>query len=374
MRSLAAVAALIICGCPSVFADTFGTGENTFEIEFVTIGDPGNEPDTTGTPNNVGAVDYVYRIGKYEVSEGMVDAVNALGGLNLDLTPWGPNKPALEIHWLDAAKFVNWLNTTKGYLPAYKFVADEFQLWQPFEAGYDPDNLFRNTLARYFLPSDDEWYKAAYYDPIAEVYYDYPTGSDSVPDGIDFAGDTTFDAVFYDGARNPQPNDFTDVGVLSPYGTAGQGGSATEWLETASDNPEASRAWRGGEWNDQVYKLESTFRAIGPADYGGADQGFRVVFRLPDANADANGDGHVDGTDYLIWAAAYGDDPALDPPGSPLNGDFNFDERVDGLDYLVWAANYLQGPNDGVVVPEPRSVTLFIAGVLAALRVRRKGI
>ncbi|MEZ6073568.1 MAG: hypothetical protein R3C10_25640 [Pirellulales bacterium] len=31
-------------------------------------------------------------------------------------------------------------------------------------------------------------------------------------------------------------------------------------------------------------------------------------------DADANMDGHIDGTDYLIWAAAYGNDPAADPP------------------------------------------------------------
>jgi hypothetical protein len=41
------------------FADTFGTGDNSFDIEFVTIGDPGNPPDTTGIPNPAGSVDYV---------------------------------------------------------------------------------------------------------------------------------------------------------------------------------------------------------------------------------------------------------------------------------------------------------------------------
>ena len=70
------------------------------------------------------------------------------------------------------------------------------QLWTVSDAGYNPNNLYRNSLARYFLPSVDEWYKAAYYDPTSGVYYNYPTGSDSVPDGIDFAGDPNFDAVF----------------------------------------------------------------------------------------------------------------------------------------------------------------------------------
>jgi hypothetical protein len=52
---------------------------------------------------------------------------------------------------------------------------------------------------------------------------------------------------------------------------------------------------------------------------------------------DGNLDGVVDGLDYLLWAVHFADDPALDPPGAPLNGDYNGDDRVDELDYVVWA-------------------------------------
>ncbi|MEZ6071162.1 MAG: right-handed parallel beta-helix repeat-containing protein [Pirellulales bacterium] len=55
---------------------------------------------------------------------------------------------------------------------------------------------------------------------------------------------------------------------------------------------------------------------------------------------DGNLDMSVDGEDYLIWAEHFEDDPALDPPGAPLNGDYNGDGKVDGLDYLVWAGNF----------------------------------
>ena len=59
---------------PAFFArNTFGSGDNVFDIEFVTIGNPGNPADTTGNPNPAGAVDYVYRIGKYEISRDMVE-------------------------------------------------------------------------------------------------------------------------------------------------------------------------------------------------------------------------------------------------------------------------------------------------------------
>ncbi|MEZ6071915.1 MAG: hypothetical protein R3C10_17050 [Pirellulales bacterium] len=41
-----------------------------------------------------------------------------------------------------------------------------------------------------------------------------------------------------------------------------------------------------------------------------------------------------------MWAEHFDDDPALDPPGAPLNGDYNNDGVVDGLDYVVWAENF----------------------------------
>ena len=58
-------------------ADTFGSGANSFSIDFVTIGNPGNPPDAN--PNPAGAVPYEYRIGKYEIFEQMIDKANALG-------------------------------------------------------------------------------------------------------------------------------------------------------------------------------------------------------------------------------------------------------------------------------------------------------
>ena len=60
-------------------ADTFGSGANTFDIEFVTIGNPGNAADTTGNPNPAGSVPYTYRMGKFEISEQMIDKANAAG-------------------------------------------------------------------------------------------------------------------------------------------------------------------------------------------------------------------------------------------------------------------------------------------------------
>ena len=62
-------------------ADTFGTGGNQFEIDFVRIGQPGNPADNTGFPKPAGSVAYEYRIGKYEISRSMVEKANAEGAL-----------------------------------------------------------------------------------------------------------------------------------------------------------------------------------------------------------------------------------------------------------------------------------------------------
>lgn len=103
--------------------------------------------------------------------------------------------PATGISWNEAARFVNWLNTSQGYPEAHKFNTQpgdveydanaNVDLWEAADAGFDPANPFRNSLAQYFLPSVDEWYKAAYYDADANTaaggYWDFPTGSDLAP-------------------------------------------------------------------------------------------------------------------------------------------------------------------------------------------------
>ncbi len=233
-----AIISLALLYSPASYADTFGTDPNTtFEIEFVTIGNPGNPADTTGNPlppYPTGSVASTYRIGKFEISEDMIDKANALGGLGLTHFDFGPNKPATDISWFEAAKFVNWLNTSTNSTPAYKFDGGgNFQLWDPNDAGYDPNNLYRNSLATYFLPSMDEWYKAAYYDPTGSVYYNYPTGSDTAPTAV--ASGTTADTAVYLQSIASGPADITQAGGLSPYGTMGQGGNVWEWEETDLD-------------------------------------------------------------------------------------------------------------------------------------------
>lgn len=270
------------------FADTFGSGANQFDIDFVTIGNAENDADDT----TYGKVDYTYRMGTYEVSRDMITKYNALGGgptLTMsDMTSYGGNgaeKPATGVSWNEAARFVNWLNTSKGFSEAYKFTTggfnDDIALWTISDSGYNAANPFRNANALYFLPSEDEWYKAAYYDPNANGglggYWNYATGSDSAPTAV--AGGTTSGTAVYNG--QPGPAIISNAGGLSPYGTMAQNGNVWEWGESGftppNDSAGESRIRLGGSWISGSSSLASSARnSVNPT--GEVDNvGFRVA-------------------------------------------------------------------------------------------------
>ena len=139
-------------------------------------------------------------------------------------------------------------------------------------------NLYRNKDAFYFLPSENEWYKAAYYNPGGSNYFLYPTASSSVPTAV-ASGTDAGTAVYNNAASVPAIVD--SAGGLSPYGTMGQGGNAWEWSESAFDGTNSSsveyRAVRGGGWGYSENFLRSSFRDF----YGPTDEfnslGFRVA-------------------------------------------------------------------------------------------------
>ena len=283
----------------------FGSGANQFGMTFVTIGNPGNAADTTGVPNSVGAVGYTYDIGKFEVSRAMVTAYNATPGvvqITLDsMTGFtdgtGANRPATGISWNEAARFVNWLNTEKGFAPAYKFTTNGFNdpiaLWDenadPLD--FDATNRYRSKRANFFLPSTHEWYKAAYYDPNksgSDKYWDYATGSDSAPTQTN--GSQAQGEAVYGRTGNQGPADVTNAGGLSPYGVMGLNGNVWEWEESSSDlsnsNGSSSRGLRGGGYGSAANALISSSRGgDSPGDQVSSipDYGFRVASYNSDA-------------------------------------------------------------------------------------------
>ena len=271
---------------------TFGSGSNRFNMEFVTIGDPGNAPDTdvNARPLNAGSVGYIYGIGKFEVSVDMINKYNADFGLDnsLEITTdqLGEKKPALSVSWNEAARFVNWLNTSTGNHAAYKFttsgVNDNIALWDASDTlDYDPLNPYRSKRATYVLPSFNEWYKAAYYNPYNSTYYDFTNGSDTRPTAVT---DGLSGAVYTEsGEASPTgPADVDQAGGLSPYDVMGLGGNAWEWEESSVDlsNNDGSliRGVRGGNWGNGYIVLSSSVRLDEYAPTFQSDSfGFRVV-------------------------------------------------------------------------------------------------
>jgi formylglycine-generating enzyme required for sulfatase activity len=275
----ALAAALTLAIQPSAQADTFGTSGNEFTIDFVNIGNTGNAADTTG----YGAVPYEYRVGTYEITQDAITKATASGMANVTAGAWTGSQPAANISWYEAAAFVNWLNTSTGKTAAYDLAWDgsawSMNLWssgQAWTAG--GENLYRNKDAFYFLTSENEWYKAAYYNPDGSNYFLYPTASSSVPTAV--ASGTDAGTAVYDSVASV-PAIVDSAGGLSPYGTMGQGGNVYEWAESAFDGSNSlsseDRAIRGGRWFDTELDLRSSVRSDGNPVSGGNDIGFRIA-------------------------------------------------------------------------------------------------
>ena len=285
--SLASLLALPFSQPADAGVIAFGSGGNTFNMEFVAIGNAGNADDTTGAPNPAGSVAYAYNMGKYEVSEDMISKYNLSYGnansLAITTSNRDVDKPATSVSWNEAARFTNWLNTSTGGSAAYNFttsgVNDNIALWGSGDAGYDALNPYRNSLATYVLPSMDEWYKAAYYNPTTSTYFAYANGSNTAPTAV--ASGTADNTAVYSQTFGQGPADVNLAGGLSPYGIMGLGGNVFEWEETSFDLNNSSgssgRGIRGGSWSDDSIDLSSSTRiSSGPAS-GFSGIGFRVA-------------------------------------------------------------------------------------------------
>jgi formylglycine-generating enzyme required for sulfatase activity len=101
------------------------------------------------------------------------------------------------------------------------------------------------------LPSFNEWYKAAYYNPTNSTYYDYANGSNTAPSAV--ASGNLNDTAVYNQSFGQGPADVNLAGGLSPYGVMGLGGNVYEWEESSGDlansSGSSSRGIRGGSWD-----------------------------------------------------------------------------------------------------------------------------
>jgi formylglycine-generating enzyme required for sulfatase activity len=262
------------------FADVFGSGTNAFTLEFNSIGDAGNAAGGSG----YGSVIYDYRMSTAEVSESVLQhAVNA-GLTGVTGGAWTGEQPAAFIDWFEAAAFVNFLNTDRGFTRAYDLSWDgnnwSMNLWTSAEAWQmGGENLYRNKDAFYFLPSENEWYKAAYYQGggTNAGYWNYPTQENTAPAAV--ASGILAGTAVYDGQSAPA-GVFANGG-LSAYGIRGMGGNAAEWTESAWDGLNNSsnedRTVRGGDWFGAADQLGSSYRDINAPLYESDFIGLRVA-------------------------------------------------------------------------------------------------
>jgi formylglycine-generating enzyme required for sulfatase activity len=245
MRSLLAVC-LCVCFISGVsLAGTVTVGG--IDLDFVTIGNAGNAADSTG----YGAVDYAYQIGKYEITNGQWNAfVSAAGAPTGNPSHaydgsayWtGTNVPTNCVSWYEAAQFCNYLTSGDRYSGAYNFSQSGDFL------GVDRASAISAYGTTYVIPTEDEWYKAAYYT--GSGYSLYANGTNTAP----IAGtDTNY---YYVNLGQPW-----EVGVgngtQEQNGTYDMMGNVWEWNETLINS---NRGLRGGSYGNYDYNLSSSDR------------------------------------------------------------------------------------------------------------------
>ncbi len=195
----------------AITTDSFGSGDNAFSINFVDIGGAGNVAEPS---RGSGAVDYAYRIGQTEVTVAQFSAVFATGGdYWSDL---GSDAPAAKITYHEAMQFANYLTTGDTAEGVYQFNENGTTLLSIDRAYRNAENM------AYVLPTEDEWFKAAFYNSADESYSAYVDGTDSVSN-VGNGGWNISD--YQDGAWA------VGSGAQEQNGTYDMMGNVWEWLE-----------------------------------------------------------------------------------------------------------------------------------------------
>jgi formylglycine-generating enzyme required for sulfatase activity len=275
-------------------------------IDLTYIGNPGNPDDDPPGDFIGGGVNYIYQIGTYETTVAQyTEFLNAkarsdpYGLYNSAMeggTPEGAfiirsgsdgsytytavsgkeNQPVRWVSFFDTLRFCNWMHNGQGD-------GDTETGAYNLSLGLSVEREPRATWA---LSSEDEWYKAAYYDPDAGVYYDYPNGSDDVPaeptDGTTLR-EMNFGELPYWAPEGDRLY-ITSIGETtgrSPYGTYDQGGNVREWLETASIQFPDRNVRGGGTFSSEAEDLSSN-RGFGYDPDAEGLFGFRLVHLIPE--------------------------------------------------------------------------------------------
>jgi sulfatase modifying factor 1 len=243
---------------PQAHAVTITHGTDSVDIDFVDIGNVNN---TTADTSGYGVVSYEYSIGTYEVTAAQWLIVTTADTNVGNAGAWSGLQPTARSSWYEAAKFANWLTSGDALAGAYTF-RDSITY-----TGVDRATALTNYQTIYVLPTEDEWYKAAYFKSDGSGYTTYPTGN-SVPDGLDSSGDTIYDSVFNDGFTPLAPL-AVGGGTMENNGTYDMGGNLWEWNE--------SYVIRGGLYEGGSERLQGPSRYTNQPGTENDALGFRVA-------------------------------------------------------------------------------------------------
>jgi formylglycine-generating enzyme required for sulfatase activity len=195
--------------------------------------------------------------------------------------PGAANMPVYNESWLDAARFCNWLQNgqpTSGTEGAGTTETGAYTLNGDTTSGTES----RNAGATYFIPNENEWYKAAYYKSggTNAGYWTYPTQSNTAPgNSLALALSTSNEANYYITGYTDPTNYLTPVGTFTaspgPYGTYDMGGDLFQWNDAIISG--SSRGLRGGVWDFSSSDLASSVRTHGKPTLDGGNIGLRVA-------------------------------------------------------------------------------------------------
>ena len=300
-RSILFVAAFLV-------ASAAVAAQANVTMDFVTVGNPGNAADPS---TGYGAVPYTYQMGKYDVTLGQYTTfLNAVaktdtyglynsymatnyptvaitksgsrGSYSYSVTgsySQAANCPVFDVSWGDAARFCNWLQNNQptgaegpGTTETGAYTLNGATTNAALMA------ITRNAGAVDFIPSENEWYKAAYYNPSNGTYWLYPTQSNTAPSNV-LSATGTNNANFYNDGYTDPTNYLTPVGAFAdsrgPYGTYDMGGDVLQWNE--ANNASSYRGLRGGLWDYDSIGLASSNRYSYYPTHEGDYVGFRVA-------------------------------------------------------------------------------------------------
>lgn len=364
-----------------VFFDetTVSVPVNTVIMDWTTVGDAGNPADPT---TGLGSVGYEYRIGTYEVTNAQYVAFlnsvaasdpnflyhqfmgsSLIGGIirsgsdgsyTYSVKANMGNKPVNYVDFASAARMANWMTNGQGSgdteSGAYTFTGTLSV------SGVTRDLSNPNQV---FVPTEDEWYKAAFHQPAADggdtdSYWLYATQSNAVPTvasatSIGDVANPGQDVVNYDKGADWNGSSFGNLttvgsaGSTTYYGLFDMNGNVYEWNEAVLSTDDIVSGTRGGG-----FSLPEAGLVASHVPPFGLSVGYRIIltgFRLaspvplpstPDPT-DFDGDGRTDISDLLLLLSVFNT--------NSTDGDTNNDGVVDITDLLALLAAFDQSCN-----------------------------